>query len=164
MQQRERYAHLCRYHRPNEQDGSTLGHGTGVAAGVAAQRDLLTRAEPAEHLVDRREIDLESVASGAQIEPPDAEPLRPGDLLGALQVRIEVGYPVPQGLGVIGAELLDVPRDEPRPLQRQDDAGDMQRLAVGEDVALGEGAALDTAVPQSGDAVVEQATAGPEHR
>src|SRR5262249_42509995 len=59
---------------------------------------------------------------------------------------------------------LHVSADEPGPLQREDDAGDVERLAVGEDVALREGPTLDAAVPQPRDAVVEQSAAGPEHR
>src|SRR5829696_2577834 len=130
---------------------SPVSHGLGVA-------------QPAEDLVDRSEVDLEAVAGGAQIEPPDAQPLGAGQLLGPLDVLVEVADPMAERLGVVGAELLDVPADEPGALQRQHHAGDVRRLAVGEDVALRERAALDVAVLKARDAVVEEAAARPEHR
>src|SRR4051812_47278432 len=89
----------------------------------------LTLCPPAEHLVDRGEVDLEAVPGRAQVEPPDAEALRARDLLGSLQILVEVRDPVPQRLGVVGAELLDVPDDEAGPLQSEDHPGDVQRLA-----------------------------------
>src|SRR5829696_6117760 len=130
---------------------SPVSHGLGVA-------------QPAEDLVDRSEVDLEAVAGGAQIEPPDAQPLGAGQLLGPLDVLVEVADPVAERLGVIGAELLDVPADESCALQRQHHARDMGRLPVGEDVALGERTALDVPVLRPRDAVVEQPAAGFQHR
>src|SRR4051812_35317974 len=121
-------------------------------------------AEAAEHLVDRREVDLEAVPRSPQVEPPDAQPLRAGQLLSADDVLVEVADPVAQRLGVVGAELLDMLGDEAGPLEGQDHPGDVGGLAVGEDVALRERPALDAAVLQARDAVVEQPPAGPEHR
>jgi hypothetical protein len=42
MQQRERYAHLCRYHRPNQRDGSSLGDGTPPNYAPRRQRTWYT--------------------------------------------------------------------------------------------------------------------------
>src|SRR5690606_13936486 len=95
--------------------------------------------QAAEDLVDRDRVGEEAVAGGAQVEAPDAEALGASQLAGARQVGLEALDPVAQGLGVVGAELLDLAGGEARPFERQENAREVERLTVGEDVALGEG-------------------------
>ena len=47
-----------------------------------------------------------------------------------------------QRLRVVGAQVLDVAGQEAGALEREDDPGEVERVGVGEDVALGEGAGL----------------------
>src|SRR5690242_12044604 len=60
------------------------------------------------HLVDRGEAAPEPVARGAQVEAPDAQALGAGELLGALEVRVQVVGPVRQRPVVVLAVALDV--------------------------------------------------------
>src|SRR3954452_1166610 len=143
---------------------TSLPVSTGRTRGtVAAWKTELGRAQPAEHLVDRGEVDLEAVSGRPQVQAPDPHALRAGQLLGPLAVLVEVADPVAESLRVVGSELLDVPHDESRPLEPEHHARDVGRLPVREDVALREGPALDVAVLQPRDAVVEQAAAGAQH-
>src|SRR5262249_4028513 len=64
--------------------------------------------QPAEDLVHRGEVDLEAVPGRPQVEAPDAEALRTGQLLRPLDVFVDVADPVAQGLGIVGAGLPDM--------------------------------------------------------
>src|SRR4051794_22503181 len=79
-------------------------------------RPLRQRAA-AQKLVDGVVGGLESVAGGAQVEPPDAHALRAGETLGLLQALLEPGRPVAEGLGVVRVEVLDVEGLEPGALE-----------------------------------------------
>jgi hypothetical protein len=113
-------------------------------------------------LVDRREVVEEAVARGPQVQPPDPHALGARDPRRLVEVGIEALGPVAQRLGVVGLEVLHVPRDESRALQREQHDGELQRLAVGEHVALGERARRLVGVAQAGDAVVEEDPPGPQ--
>ena len=95
--------------------------------------------QAAASLVDRQEAVFEAVPRGAQVEAPDPHPFGAGEADRLVQVLVQPARPVAQGLGVVGAVLGDVAGDEAGPFQRQQDAREVQRFAVGEDVALGEG-------------------------
>src|SRR4051794_21514208 len=92
----------------------------------------------AAHLVDRREPRLESVAGGAQVEPPDACALRARKPRRLVDVVVEPSGPVAQRLGVVVAEALDVVDLETCALERERDPRQVQWVRVGEDVALAE--------------------------
>src|SRR6478735_1318147 len=92
----------------------------------------------APHLVDRREPCLESVAGGAQVQAPHASSLRPREPRRLLDLVVEPARPVPKCLGVVVAEALDVVDLEAGALERERHARQMQRVGVGEDVALAE--------------------------
>src|SRR3954464_2412505 len=92
----------------------------------------------APHLVDGREAGLEAVASRAQVKPPDAGALRSRQAGRLVEVVVEPPRPLAQRLGVVSAEALGVLDLEAGALQRELDARQRQRIAVGEDVALGE--------------------------
>ena len=64
-----------------------------------------------------------------------------------------------QRLGVVVAEVLDVVRLEPGALERELDARQVERRAVGEHVALRERAVLGLAHAQASDPVVQHAPA-----
>src|SRR3954453_15347064 len=85
----------------------------------------------APHLVDRRELGLEAVARGAQVQTPDAHPLGAGDPRGLVDVFVEPARPVAQRLGVVVLEALHVFDLEAGALQRELDTRQRQRIAVG---------------------------------
>ncbi len=114
--------------------------------------------------VDRGEAVVEAVAGGAQVQAPDAQALGPGELERALAVGVEALGPVAQRLGVVVAEALDVLGPEAGALERLEHARELQRLAVGKDVALREGAGVGVGVAEPGDAVVEQPAARRQQR
>src|SRR3954447_22431632 len=62
----------------------------------------------APHLIDRREPCLEPVARGAQVQTPDAGALRPREPRRLLELVVQPARPMPQRLGVVLAETLDV--------------------------------------------------------
>src|SRR3954453_13993922 len=62
----------------------------------------------APHLIDRREPCLEPVAGSAQVQTPDAGALGAGEPRRLLELVGEPARPVPQRLGVVLAEALDV--------------------------------------------------------
>src|SRR3954451_7887944 len=70
-------------------------------------------------LIDRREPSLEPVARGAQVQTPDAGALRAGEPRRLLEVVVEPPRPVPQRLGVVVAEALDMVDLEACALQRE---------------------------------------------
>ena len=82
----------------------------------------------------------------------------------ALAVGVEALGPVAQRLGVVVAEALDVLGLEAGALERLEHARELQRLAVGEDVAVRERAGVGVGVAQAGDAVVEQPAARRQQR
>jgi hypothetical protein len=62
---------------------------------------------------------------------------------------------VTQRLGVVRAEVLDVMRLEPRALERELDAREVERGAVREDVALREGTRLGLPDPQPREKIAQ---------
>ena len=90
------------------------------------------------HLVDAREAAEEAVARRAQVEPPHAHALLPRQRDRLVEPRVEPLRPVAQRLGVVGGEPLDVLGHEPGALERGLHPRQVERLRVGEDVALGE--------------------------
>src|SRR3954452_8997438 len=89
----------------------------------------------APQLVDRCEARLESVASGSQVEAPDAHALLAGKAGGLVDLLVEPSRPVAKRLRVVLAEALDVLHLEARALERERDARQMQRVSVREDIA-----------------------------
>ena len=113
--------------------------------GMIGASELLTAAlssrPRAAHLVDRREAGLEAAARGPQVEPPDARSARRRRAGSPRRGCRRRARPVAERLGVVVAEVLHVVRLEPGALERELDAREVQRGAVGEHVALRERAA-----------------------
>src|SRR4051794_15249485 len=130
----------------------------------------LTPVEPrlrscmAPHLVDGREARLEPVAGGAQVEPPHAHALRARQARGLVDVFVQSPRPVAKRLRIVVAEAFDVVDLESRPLERERHAREVQRVGVGEHVALAERAGFRVAVAQSGDAMVQDAATVADQR
>src|SRR5215208_1747884 len=122
-----------------------------------------TSCPAAAHLVDRCEAALKPLPSGTQVEPPDADPLHANEPFGLLEAAVKALGPVPERLGVVGGETLNVVGDEAGKLERPQHPGEMKRLSVGENVALREGPGRRIGVSKSGDPVVEEPPAGVEH-
>src|SRR3954447_11041452 len=114
----------------------------------------------APQLVDRCEPGFKSVARGAQVEAPDTRALRTSEPRGFVDVVVEPARPLAQGLGVVALEALDVLDLEAGSFQRELDPRQRQRVAVGEDVALGEWPGFGRVRVEARDAVVQQPAAG----
>ena len=123
----------------------------GVPGAGRHRRRRLGERPRAEHLVDGGVADLEAVAGSAQVQAPDPQALGAGEPLRLLEVLIEALGPVAKRLRVVGVEVLDVEGLEPRPLERREHPGEVEQLAVGEDVAVRELAADVDAVLLGGD-------------
>ena len=145
-------------------DGQRAARIEAVGGCGQAMQDTATSMPPAAQLVDRREPRAKAVARGTEVQPPDAQPLRADELLGARGLGLEVVDPVGERARVVRAEALDVQRLEARALERELHAREQLRRGVREDVALGEAARLGRRGPQPGDAVVQQPAAGSQQR
>ena len=91
-----------------------------------------------------------------QVKAPHAGALRPGDPRRVVEARVEALGPDARRLRVVGGEPLHVLGHEARALEREQHPRQVERLTVGEHIALREGAGLlVVAVLQLADAVVE---------
>src|SRR4029079_16265587 len=113
----------------------------------------------AAHLIDRREARLESVAGGAEVETPYAHALGAGQVRAFADFVVEPLGPVPQRLGVVVLEALDVLDLEAGTLERQLDARQRQRITLPEGRALRARARFGGVRAQTCDAVVQQTAA-----
>ncbi len=89
-------------------------------------------------LVDRGEPALEPAPGGTEVEPPDAHALRAGQAHGLVQALVEPARPVAERDLVVAVQALHVVGHEPGSLDGELDARQMERCAVGKDVALRE--------------------------
>src|SRR3954471_210420 len=113
----------------------------------------------APNLVDRCEAGLKSVARGAKVEPPHARALGAGQARGLIEVVVQAPRPVAQGFRVVVPEALDVAYLEAGSFEGEVDPRQVQRVGVGEDVALAEWTSFGVAVAEPCDAVVQQPSA-----
>src|SRR5436190_12501195 len=88
-------------------------------------------------LVDRGEPGLESVPRSPQVETPHPCAFRAGQASRFLEVVVEPLGPVAERFGVVVLEAFDVLDLEAGALERELDPRQRQRVAVGEDIALG---------------------------
>ena len=102
-------------------------------------------------------------------EPGHVQPPHPGRALADLgdrlgPVRVQVGGPGGQRLGVVLAQVLLVPHLEAGVVHVRDQVAGSLEFPVGEDVAVDEPARADGGldVVRPGDAVVQQPPAGPQ--
>src|SRR6267142_1565558 len=111
-----------------------------------------------ERLLDRDPAPVEGVRAAGEVGAPDAQALLIGVLARFGEVGLEAARPVPEGLGIVKAQRLDVHHLEPALGHFPQHQRDVRQLAVREDVladelagAQADGAALGI---DRGDAMV----------
>jgi hypothetical protein len=136
--------------------GSTTGPPSRGAA--ACRRCRPAGQFHAQHLVQLDVVAVEAEPRARHVQPPHPAVPWPTSCDRLVPVRVQVGAPGGQGLGVVLAQVLLVPDLEAGVVHERDQVAGSLELAVGEHVPVDEPALADggLGVVRPGDAVVQQ--------